>query len=267
MAGYSAKYSEVGANLWLDMWADVSVFRDAFLAVSSGALVHVGINSVLVTTREERRTKGFCIANDELGVALAIVVFAFTVASIVSQARVDWGLVKTSRPLGDACRCRTPAVCAFYAFQVVYDVYCVFAGALLQMAVKPSSWYGSIAMGDAGDAPYGSFVPTFVSTFLSSLPVELRPPGLSAVGTHSCTLEDAPLALLVFVVGEVMAFGAGIRLFLLIFAVSNPSSVLWAGTTRIVLLLLAVAASIGLGMLAAIVTEPLKTILTIYMSL
>ena len=212
MAGYAPRYSELGSNLALDLWSDVTTFRDAAVIIMSASLFHIALNEQVVGTEG----RPFCVATSGLGVVLTGVTLFGCLALLLLRARVDWPGLVYRAPSGNAFQRPRSACCGHYSIELLFDLWGVVAGALLQKNSKPAN-------------------------FFSSVPFE------------GCSVYDSPPQLLAWTLGELLSFGAGVRVLFMLFAVSAH----WPSFARSAFRALAVVGALGLAGLLVWVDDAL----------
>lgn len=156
------RYSALGANPWLDLYADVSLFRDAAVFALSLSLSHVALNEVMTPDPE----RVFCLPSSGLHAVLYTLVCFFSTIGIVSRANIPWGESKRADPEKGAFVDPSPSCTLHYTLECVWDAFGVLAGAWFQVTAKPSQWFISVPLSGCSvhDSPLH-----YISFFLGEL--------------------------------------------------------------------------------------------------
>ena len=223
MAGYAAKYSSIGSNLWIDLWSDITTFRDVIIIVLSASLTHISANETFSPTDG----LPWCAPTQMPGLVVFLVTSILSFAMILSRANIEWICFaphpKLTRGLFEAPM-KTGCITQ-YAFEIGWDVYGIFIGAILQMIVKPPRWTAAVE----------------------------QSPG--------CTLFDSSIFMETWLLGEVLSFGSGIRILLFLIASLNQLEQRRIWVAYLIVIVLLSAAAVSLGAIVDTLASPLSSLL------
>lgn len=136
------RYSALGANPWLDLYSDVSLFRDAAVFALSMSLSHIALNEVMTPVTE----RVFCLPSSGLHAVLYTLVCFFSTIAILSRAKIDWPCWERVEPTNGAFANPTPGCRLHYTLECLWDVFAVLVGAWFQVTAKPSQWFISVPL-------------------------------------------------------------------------------------------------------------------------
>jgi hypothetical protein len=127
----------------------------------------------------------FCLTTSLAGLLTYAITAGACLLLILSRARVDWFCCQYAAPTRGAFEAPLRGACITqYFFEVLWDLYGIAAGAAMQMTSKPAAW-----------------------------PAAVHLPG--------CTVFDAPTTAMTWLLGEALAFGAGVRIALFLVSVTH----------------------------------------------